>query len=349
MAMYHKEGNVILSDGSTREIFLLSLNPGSQVTGGELFELNDGKLLVTAGDKTYVTEDYRYFVNYPAPKENDGRSNLIRLKDGRVMGIIKESCENIFKNKLGACNMYAVFSEDECKTFGNRIPISVNNERLYLMQNRLKRMSNGRILLPMCLHPNCLLEDTKNFEAAGWMTCFYSDDEGQTWELGDWLEASEVDQLCEPTIEEMPDGTLKMLARTGKKYLYQSDSTDGGKTWCKEYPTTLRSPVSPYNFAYDKFSGKYFVAWNDHFPEKTHQMPRTPFRLACSDDGVNWDTVMTVGSNPDACYGYPAFHFSKDEIHLTYYINSDYGRRWDHNRLYFAAIPRNLDARLAAK
>ncbi len=349
MAMYHKEGSVILSDGSTREIFLLSLNPGSLSTCGELFELNDGRLLVTAGDKTYVTSDYRYFENYPAPPENDGRSNLIRLKDGRVMGIVKQGCQNKLKNSLGGCNLYAVFSDDECKTFKDPVPISVKNERLYLMQNRLKRMKNGRILLPLGLHPDCLLEDVKSFENVGWMTCFVSDDEGQSWQPGEWLAPAEVDQLCEPTVEEMHDGTLKMIARTGRKYLFQSDSADGGITWSKEYATTLRSPLSPFNFAYDKYSGKYVVVWNDHFPEKLQTQPRTPFRLAVSDDAVHWDTVMTIGSNPDAGYGYPAIHFSKDEIHLSYYINSDITRKWDSIRLYFAAIPRNLDPRLAAK
>jgi len=339
------EGTIILQNGETRPIFLHNLDPDKHSTGGEMFELSDGSLMVTAATR-WRTYDYRTFEPYPCEPEYNG-GNFIRLKDGRVMCIFSRTVDNIYKNHLKAEDFYCAFSDDDCKTFHDPTPISTDGERLYLMNNRIKRLSDGRIALCISLHPNCLLEDTRNFEAAGWVALFYSEDEGKTWKKGEWLTAQQVDQLCEPTLCEMPDGHLKMLARTGRGYLYQTDSYDGGITWSPERPTTLRSPVSPYNFYYDPFSKRYIVCWNDSFPGFPHQYPRTPIRVAVSDDGEKWETIFTLGNNPLGTYGYPAFHFAKEEIHISYYLNP--GKIWDNNRVHFAAIPRNVHEKLIAR
>ncbi len=339
----YKEGKIILQNGEEREIFLKSLNPERLGIASDFMELKDGSLLVTAPGTMLVTKDYRTFEPYEVDYKYFG-SNFIRLKDGRIMSIYSERVDNIYKNELGAENFYCTFSDDECRTFHDPIPISVDNERLYLMNQRIKRLSDNTIALCISLHPNCLLEDPKNFERAGWIGLFYSKDEGQTWQKGEWLTAEYVDQLCEPTLCEMPDGHLKMLARTGRGYLYQTDSFDGGIHWTPERPTTLRSPVSPYNFQYDPFSKRYFVCWNDSFPSTLHQQPRTPLRVAVSEDGEKWETIFTLGNNPVGTYGYPAFHFAKDEIHITYYLNP--GRAWADNRLHFAAITRDVHEKL---
>ncbi len=343
----NKEGTIILQNGEEREIFLRNLDPEKQGCGTELFELSDGRLLVTGASK-WVTKDYRNFELFEYEPENFG-GNYMRLKDGRVMSIFSKTVDNIYGNHLKAADFYCSFSDDECRSFHDVTPISTDHERLYLMNNRIKRLSNGRIALCISLHPNCLLEDTRYFEAAGWITMFYSDDEGKTWQKGEWLTAEHVDQLCEPTLCEMPDGHLKMLARTGRGYLYQTDSYDGGITWSPERPTTLRSAVSPYNFHYDPFSKRYLVCWNDSFPGIPHQEPRTPIRVAVSDDGENWEPIFTLGNNPLSGYGYPAFHFTKDEIHITYYINPTPGKGWGNARTHFAAIPRDVHEKLMAR
>lgn len=342
-----EEGTVILANGEEKEIFLHCVDPDISAIGSEMFEMTDGSLMVS-GATMWRTTDYRTFERYPLEGEQTAPiSNYIRLKDGRLLAVFGETVENIFGNRLKASNFYCVISEDDGLTFGERIPISTGNERLYLMNNRIKRLTDGRLALPMCLHPNCLLEDEKSFEGAGWITLFWSEDEGQTWSHGEWLETSQVDQLCEPTVCEMPDGHLKMLARTGRSYLYQTDSYDGGRTWCTEYSTGLRSPISPYNFWYDSYSKKYFVCWNDSFPKKPPQQPRTPMKIAVSDDGVSWETLFTLGCDPEKTYGYPAFHFTPEEIHVTYYINP--GKDWSLSRIHFAAIPRSYHEKMAVK
>ena len=310
----HNEGNIILANGKEVPIFLHSMNPEKQGCGANMLELSDGSLFIACNGR-FITKDYRTFEEIETVPENYG-GNYIRLKDGRVMSIFSKAVDNIYGNSLKAADFYCSFSDDECRSFHDPRPISTDHERLYLMNDRIKRLSTGRIALCICLHPNCLLGDTKYFERAGWIGMFYSDDEGQTWQKGEWLTAQHVDQLCEPTLCEMPDGHLKMLARTGRGYLYQTDSYDGGITWTPERPTTLRSAVSPYNFQYDPFSKRYYVCWNDSFPGFPHQMPRTPIKVAVSDDGEKWETLFTLGNNPLSGYGYPAFHFSKDEIHL---------------------------------
>lgn len=249
-------------------------------------------------------------------------TNLLRLKDGRLLNIGGEEVDNIYTNRLKASNFYAYFSSDEGKTWDvrNRVPLSTDNRRLYLMNDRVMRLKSGRILVSFSLHPNELLKDLKNFEGVGWVNAFYSDDEGRTWHEGTRRPTTVADQMCEPNVFEKADGTLVMLARTGKGYLYRCDSTDGGESWSVERPTTLRSPVAPFYLKKDPYTGWVFVAWDNSFPAPVHQCPRSPLSLAVSrDDGDTWEFVCDIENDPMSSYGYPTMHFTESSILVTYY------------------------------
>ena len=249
--------------------------------------------------------------------EGAGR-HLLRLKDGRLLGIVPEIVDNIVSNKLKASNFYAYFSSDEGKSWRGRVPLSTDNRRLYLMNDRIVRLSTGRIIVPFSLHPNELLD--KKLESVGWVNAFYSDDEGRTWREGQWLKPTVADQLCEPTTFECADGTIKMLARTGMGYLYQTESHDGGETWCKESPTTLRSPCAPYFLRKDPYTGWVFIAWDNSFPGPSHGCPRSPLSLGVSrDDGKTWEFICDIEDDPMSSYGYPTIFFTKDDILVCYY------------------------------
>lgn len=291
---------------------------GLGACGACLIEHKDGGILCTIQGYVRKSDDNgrTWKILYPETK-GCGR-NLLRLKDGRLMSIWSESCENILGNKLKAENFFVSFSSDEGKTWEGKVVISNDNRRLYLMNDRPIRLSTGRILVTFSIHPNELLDQA--LETAGWVNAFYSDDEGQTWKEGQWLKTTVADQLCEPTVIERKDGSLKMLARTGIGYLYQTDSYDGGETWTTEYPTTLRSPCAPYYMKKDPYTGYIFIAWDNSFPGPTHQYTRCPLCLAVSrDDGETWDFVRELENNPMDSYGYPTIYFTKDEIMISYY------------------------------
>lgn len=67
-----------------------------------------------------------------------------------------------------------------------------------------------------------------------------SDDEGRTWELHGAVEAPQW--ALENMILERTDGSLLMLMRTGAGVIWQSHSTDAGRTWTPGSPTEIVSP-----------------------------------------------------------------------------------------------------------
>lgn len=298
--------------------YLAEKGPGSCGIG--LIERPDGGIVAAARGWYRLSVDGGLSWR-PLHRYTKGAStNLLRLNDGRLMSICGEECENLYTNRLRACNYYAWFSSDEGKSWGGKVTVSADNRRLYLMNDRLVRLSSGRILVPFSIHPNELLKDPKNFERVGWVNAFYSDDEGKTWQEGKRRPTSAADQLCEPCVFEKRDGMLVMLSRTGKGYLYRCDSTDGGLSWSEERPTTLRSAVAPFYMKKDPFTGWVFVAWDNSFPGPVHQYPRSPLSLAVSrDEGDTWDFVCDIEDDPMSSYGYPSIFFTEKSVLVAYY------------------------------
>lgn len=338
-------------DGYRQEMRTWVPDDNYQSTGSTFYDALDGGLVMVVGHTEKGMWAYKTYDNFMTVADSweitDGKSeNIIRLKDGRLMSIWQDrSVQNVLGNSLGASDFYAYFSEDDGKTFGNRVAISTESRRLYLMNGRVKRLSTGRIIVPTCLHPNHLLD--QKLETAGWVGCFWTDDEGQTWHEGKWVETSKVDQLCEPIAVELPDGSLKMLARTGVGYLYQMDSTDGGETWTEEYPTELRSPCAPFTFTYDPYGERYFVIWDDGFPGPTHQYTRSPIAVAVSKDCKTWKRIFELGNDPMGSYGYPVMHFSPETIEVGFY-RSKVRKFGPDNRVTFATFSRNIHPEFAS-
>lgn len=296
--------------------YLAEKGPGS--LGVVLADHRDGGVMCgIKGWYSRSTDEGRTWKKlYPYTK-GAGR-HLLRLKDGRLLGICPEIVENVAKNRLKAANYYAWFSSDEGKSWSGRVPISTDNRRLYLMNDRILRLSTGRILVPFSLHPNELLD--RKAESVGWVNAFYSDDEGATWHEGKRRPTSAADQMCEPNAIERDDGTLVMFARTGKGYLYRCESTDGGESWSEEHPTSLRSPLAPFYVKKDPFTGWVFVAWHNSFPGPVVQCPRSPLSLAVSrDDCETWEFICDIENDPMSSYGYPTIHFTRDSVMVAYY------------------------------
>ena len=290
-------------DGSTQAVMI------DRRGGGIMCGVKGWYHLSEDGGRTWK-KLYRY-------TEGAGR-HFLRLKDGRLLGIVPELVDNILTNKLKAANFYAYFSSDEGKSWSGRVPLSTDNRRLYLMNDRIVRLSTGRIIVPFSLHPNELLD--KRAETVGWVNAFYSDDEGATWKEGKRRPTTVADQMCEPVLVERKDGSLVMFARTGMGYLYRCESTDGGESWSVEHPSTLRSPLAPFNMKKDPYTGWVFVAWDNSFPSPVMACPRCPLSFAVSrDDCETWEFICDIEKDPMATYGYPSIHFTPDSILVSYY------------------------------
>lgn len=245
-------------------------------------------------------------------------ANLLRLNDGKLaMPLIDFSKDPTIARNLGAGFIWTV-SEDDGRTFTQKVRITPKDACYYVMNDRIFRTHTGRILLPCCYVPREQLGEG-HFEHAGLAGCFYSDDEGKTWQEGEWLAPTDADQLAEPMLMQGEDGVIHMYARTGVGYLYRSRSLDDGVSFEPSVASCLRSPCAPYCVGYDKYTKKYFAVWDNSFPSPIHQYPRCPICLAVSDDAVDWKLLLELDKDPSHSYGYPMIHFDRQEILITYY------------------------------
>lgn len=113
-----------------------------------------------------------------------------------------------------------------------------------------------------------------------------STDQGKTWKLHGAVKAPEW--ALENMIVELKDGRLWMLIRTGGGFLWESYSTDEGRTWSEGKATTITSPGSRF-FIRRLASGNLLLV--NHY--KTTWRSRLTARLS-TDDGETWNEGLLL-------------------------------------------------------
>lgn len=86
-----------------------------------------------------------------------------------------------------------------------------------------KGQYKGRILIP--------IYDNQNGERS---SIIYSDDNGDTWNRGNRVipsHISKIEEINESQLVELPDGSIRMYARTNSPYICYADSFNGGTTF----------------------------------------------------------------------------------------------------------------------
>jgi hypothetical protein len=122
----------------------------------------------------------------------------------------------------------------------------------------MEQLRDGRIVYPFCF-----LTNVKSQFA---VSAMYSDDDGKTWSRspsvlltgGGGFESG----ASEPTVGELQDGKLWMLIRAQTGFLWESFSTDRGKTWSPAVQSILPSSNSPATMLRLRNSD-IAVAWNN--------------------------------------------------------------------------------------
>lgn len=257
-------------------------------------------------------------------------ASLLRLADGDIALLYGAYLEG---NR--AFQMYFRRSADEGKTWGEAVPL-LREEDLYaacycLENDRLIELSSGRLLTAAGFLP---AEAIGKNQCTG-ITALYSDDGGATWvntHADLWLPFPSTFGLQEPGIIALPDGRLRMWARTHLGCQYESYSSDEGLTWSAPAPMEFfKSPLSPMLM---KHAGDMTVAVYN--PEPTHyltQKPeeyvkknvdffydRTPLALAVSTDGgLTFARPFLLEEDPLSIYCYPAIFDGGDYILVSYY------------------------------
>ena len=188
------------------------------------------------------------------------------------------------------------------------------------VKNKAIRLKSGRIIAPSSTEQN-----------KDWR-CFVdiSDNDMKTWEKTDFVERpkryGKTVGMIQPTLWESEPDNVHMLVRTNRRYIYRSDSADGGKTWCPAYKTGLFNNNSGIDIA-KTHDGRLFLVSN---PVKENWGERTPLTVVCSaDNGNSWDLGVVLESMPGE-YSYPAIIADGNELLVTY--------TWNRKKIVFAKI-----------
>ena len=214
-----------------REVLFLTTGERNPRNGeGSLIRLNDGRIMYAYTDYYGTEGDDHATARISAYYSSDeGESwvggGVLVAKDDEAMNIMSVSLLRMQNGDLGVaylrksmkgeallCMPYLVRSSDEGKTFGEPVCCAASDGYYVVNDDRLVRMSNGRILLPAAYHGESGLR-----ARAGVLKVLYSDDDGASWKLSSDTVKSPYDdniQLQEPGVYELPDGRIWMWCRT---------------------------------------------------------------------------------------------------------------------------------------
>ena len=340
---------------SPQKEIALRLEPGPdnpRNSEGDFIQLKDGRILFVythftggSGDNAsaglagrFSTDNGRTWSKEDTPVlSNEGDMNtmsvsLIRLSDERI------ALFYLRKNSETDCRPYMRISDDEAETWGEA-KLCIAPIGYYVMNNdRVVRLKNGRILLPVALHQSPQMERSRGAH----IMCYYSDDEGENWHQSNQVPNPGKIVLQEPGIVELKNGELMIFCRSDAGSQHLAFSKNQGINWSEIQPGPIRSPMSPASIERLPATGDLLLVWNNNYDASDGDGGlRTPFTLAVSEDeGKTWVKTKNVEGDPQGWYCYTAIEFVDNTVLLGHCA----GNRRQFNGLETTQITRlNLD------
>jgi len=127
----------------------------------------------------------------------------------------------------------------------------------------------------------------------------------------------------QPSILVHRDGRLQAIGRTRSQRIFETWSSDGGRTWTALALTPLPNPNSGID-AVTLRDGRHLVVYN-HTTQG-----RSPLNVSISEDGKAWSAALVLEREAGE-YSYPAVVQSADgRVHITY--------TWRRRRIRHVAI-----------
>jgi len=205
-------------------------------------------------------------------------------------------------------------SENNGRTWTKPVKLGEDKKVGHLLgpvKNKPIQLEDGTIICPSSIE---IIQDgdTK------WMVHFeFTNDFGKTWKvLGPINDGVEFDAI-QPSILTYPDGKMQVLCRTRQNVVSQSWSDNGGKTWSKMTATDLPNPNAGTDAVTLK-DGRQLLIYNHTIRRSDFPRGRNMINLAISEDGRNWNPVMTL-ERQEGEYSYPAIIQAEDGlVHITY-------------------------------
>lgn len=127
--------------------------------------------------------------------------------------------------------------------------------------------------------------------------------------------------ICEGTYYQTPDGVIRALWRTDKKYALMAESYDNGDSFTRPQMTEFTHGYSMFKFGYLP-DGRIFCIYT---PEGRQ---RLPLSIALSEDGINFNKQYTIrdeeqtmqysGIGKGGHYNYPSYCIDGDYMYIGY-------------------------------
>ena len=180
-------------------------------------------------------------------KKMEGDGNIMSVSFLRMLdGALGIFYLRKFRTESGVncCIPHLSKSYDEGQTWGEPKRCIQNDDYYVLNNDRVIRLSTGRVIFAASLHPRDA--------SMGHVVFFVSDDDCETFrEIKQHLDlpfTHPFSGLQEPGVVELPDGRIWAWARTAHAYQFEAFSEDGGETWSdvrpNEFFTSPNSPMS---------------------------------------------------------------------------------------------------------
>jgi alpha-L-rhamnosidase len=173
-------------------------------------------------------------------------------------------------------------------------------------------------------------------EGNGWKIHFeVTPDFGKTWKKIGPLEGKNINAI-QPSILRYKDGRMQIIGRTRNRALYESWSSNNGKTWSPLSLTNMPNNNSGTD-AVTLQDGRQLLVYNHVLPPAGETKgARTPLNVAISEDGKNWYAVLVLEDSPISQYSYPSVIQSSDGmVHIVY--------TWRRERIKYVKVdPKQL-------
>lgn len=249
------------------------------------------------------------------------KPSLLRLQNGEIL-FRYEMYHHLMTNEELCASSFVCTSSDECRTFSEPVTIfHRRNDRMGSFHD-VRQMASGRIVIPNEYYQGEFCNDDH-----GMGGCYYSDDNGQTWEECENYVDLPLRGAEEPKIEELKDGRLIMVMRTQLGSVFKAMSEDGGRTWSKGQTTGLTAPESCPAITRVRRTGDLLLVFNHspYDPAFDHYGMRTPLSIALSsDEGETWHTIRDIETDPEWEFTNPAPYAVGNDTILVAYEASKY-------------------------
>ena len=211
---------------------------------------------------------------------------------------------------------------------------STNNGQTWSPARRLPEGILGPIKnKPVQLPDGAILCGSSTEGEGGWRVHFErTPDFGTSWSATEPVNDGKTIRAIQPSILFHPAGQLQAVGRTDNSKLFETWSTDGGRTWGPMSLTELPNPDSGTD-AVTLRDGRQLLVYNHNVRAGSQNKGRSPLNVAVSADGKQWAAALVLENSPEAPNGfaYPAVIQTRDGlVHITY--------TWERRRIKHVVV-----------